>query len=253
MNDSPRTPPAPTHPPLPTSLAGSHVLIIGGGTGWGAATAGLLAGVGAAVTVASRSGKRPEGLPDGADIGVRRVDFLDEDALRALVDGLPRIDHVLVTAATILGGPVAATPYEQVADTIVGWLKGSYQVAHVAGPRITPGGSLTFTSGISVVRPQPNTAAPAAAGGGIEALGRVLALELAPVRVNTIRPGATDTALFRRLAGGADDATVAAIGSTLPLGRIARPAEVAAAALFLMSNPYVTGTVLGVDGAASLA
>ncbi len=240
-NDSPR----------PSSLSGAEVLIIGGGTGWGAAAAGLLAGVGAAITVASRSGRVPAGLTDS--VQARSVDFLDEASLRALSESLPRIDHVLVTAATILGGPIASTPYEQVSETIMGWLKGSYQVAHIIGPRITAGGSLTFTSGISSWRPRIGAGAPAAAGGGIEALARVLALELAPIRVNTIRPGGIDTPLFRRLVGGADDTTVAAIGSTLPLGRVAQADEVAAAALFLMSNTYVTGTVLGVDGAASLA
>jgi NAD(P)-dependent dehydrogenase (short-subunit alcohol dehydrogenase family) len=53
--------------------------------------------------------------------------------------------------------------------------------------------------------------------------------------------------------GGADDATIEAIGGTFPLGRIARPEEVAAAALFLMANQYVTGTVVTVDGGASHA
>lgn len=65
-----------------------------------------------------------------------------------------------------------------------------------------------------------------------------------------MRSAATDTAMFRGLLGGADDDVVAAIGAGLPLGRIARPEEVAAAALFLMA-PYVTGTVVTVDGGAS--
>jgi NAD(P)-dependent dehydrogenase (short-subunit alcohol dehydrogenase family) len=83
----------------------------------------------------------------------------------------------------------------------------------------------------------------------------VLAVELAPagVRVNTVRSGPTDTDMFRGLLGGADDAAVGAVGAPFPLGRIARAEEVAAAALFLMANQYVTGTVITVDGGASHA
>lgn len=247
-----RTSPAGARSPLPDGLAGARVLVIGGGSGWGAAAVRQLADLGATVTVVGRSGVVPDGVAGSSAVRALSADFRDEAALRRVAETVGEVDHVLVTAATVLGGPVTATPYAAVGDTVAGWLQGSYQVAHVFGSRITRAGSLTFTSGISTLRPRPGSAAAAAAGAGIEALGRVLAVELAPVRVNTVRPGGIDSALFRRLAGDIDDATVAAIGATLPAGRLARPEEVAAAAVFLMANPYLSGQVLGVDAAAAL-
>lgn len=240
--------------PLPESLAGTHVLVVGGGTGTGAAAARMLLGLGASVLVATRSGRLPDGVDTAAADGRIRavaVDMRDEGALSAAL-GHEKLDHVVVTAADVIAGPVLALTYDQVSATMADWVKGSYQVARVVAPTLSPGGSITFFSGYAGARGLPGWGAGAAAGAGVEALVRVLALELAPLRVNTVRPGATDTAMFRALLGGADDAAVAGFGSTLLVGRIARPEEVAAAALFFMSNPAVTGTVVTVDGGASL-
>ena len=132
---------------------------------------------------------------------------------------------------------------------------GAYAVARVAGPRLPAGGSITYTSGTLRVRPVVGMAMAAAGAGALEVLTRALAVELAPlrVRVNAIRPGATDTPLMRRFHGtGPDDPAtndvVAEFGDTLPLGRVGTAEEAAAAALFLMANTYVTGTVVTVDG-----
>ncbi len=82
-------------------------------------------------------------------------------------------------------------------------------------------------------------------------------MELRPLRVNAVRPGSTDTPLFRTMIGAAEgpagQAAVAAAGATLPLGRVATAAEVAAAALFFMANSYVTGTIVTVDGGSTIA
>ncbi|WP_131745007.1 SDR family oxidoreductase [Frankia sp. Cppng1_Ct_nod] len=138
-----------------------------------------------------------------------------------------------------------------------GRLFGAHHVARAAASRLMPGGLLTFTSGIFINRPAPGVALGAASLGAIEAYARALALELRPTRINVVRPGSTDTPLFRGLIGAADgpagDSAVAAAGAALPLGRVATPAEAAAAALFLMVNSYVTGTVVTVDGGISIA
>lgn len=244
-----------TRSPLPDALTGQAVLIIGGSSGIGAAAARLLAGIGADVTVASRSGRLPEGLSGPAGTAhAASVDVTDEESLRALLDAQGRLDHVLVTAAALAAGPVADTPYEQIRGTFESWLKGAYLVAQLAGPRLAEeGGSLTLTSAGGAVRPLPGTVAASGAVAGVEAMARALALELAPARVNAVRPGPADTPLLHGFLGTGDAAAVAAFGAGMPLGRVARPEEVAAAALFLMSNPYVTGSVVTVDGGGSLA
>ena len=79
-----------------------------------------------------------------------------------------------------------------------------------------------------------------------------MAVELAPIRVNVIRPGIVDTPLLDRLAPGGRDAAVEAIAKRVPLGRVARAEEIADAVLFVMRNGYVTGSTLTIDGGVSL-
>jgi NAD(P)-dependent dehydrogenase (short-subunit alcohol dehydrogenase family) len=88
----------------------------------------------------------------------------------------------------------------------------------------------------------------AASAGAVEALARNLAVELAPVRVNTIIPGLVDTPLVATLFGEGHQAAMEAAGKSLPVGRVGQPEDLADAVLFLMGNGYVTGINLVVDG-----
>lgn len=124
------------------------------------------------------------------------------------------------------------------------------------------GGSITLTSGSYVDRPKAGTAVLTAGLGAVEALVAGLAVELAPnrVRVNAIRPGPIDTPLLRAGHGFADDpysqkadAALVETGSGLLLGRVGTAEEAAAAAVFMMTNNYVTGSVLRVDGGVNLS
>lgn len=89
----------------------------------------------------------------------------------------------------------------------------------------------------------------AAVDGAIESLGRVAALELAPMRVNTIVPGQIDTPLWRtRLSEDAAQAHFGNVDADLPVGYRGQPAHVADAVMALMSNPFITGATLDIDG-----
>ena len=90
----------------------------------------------------------------------------------------------------------------------------------------------------------------AAAVAAVEGMTRALALDLAPIRVNAVAPGTIDTPLWDSF--GAQREAILARGATLPVGRIGRPEEVAAAVVFLMSNGFVTGTILPIDGGGGL-
>ena len=92
-----------------------------------------------------------------------------------------------------------------------------------------------------------------AAAGGSEVFARAMTLELAPVRVNVVRPGIVDTPMLARMAGDRQEEMIAAQSKRIPLGRIARPDEIAHAVVFLMTNEYVTGTTLTVDGGYSVS
>ena len=79
---------------------------------------------------------------------------------------------------------------------------------------------------------------------------RALALDLAPVRVNAVAPGIIDTPLWDNF--GPIRESILSSGSKLPVGRIGKPEEIAEAVVFLMSNGFVNGIVLPVDGGGGL-
>ncbi|MEV7415143.1 SDR family oxidoreductase [Streptomyces sp. NPDC089919] len=253
--------PVPSSVPLPGSLAGVTVLIVGGSSGIGLAAAGLLASVGARPVLAGRDEARlkaaAESLAErcaagGTDVRTYPADVRDEERLAEVLDELGTVGHVLVTAGTVTRAPLAEAGRELVADSVEGRLWGGYAVARAAAPRLAPGGSITYLSGIYVARPVPGGAAVIAAAAATEGLAKALAVELAPrrIRVNAVRSGTVDTPMLRRRLP--DDEAVAAAGRAMPLGRYGTAEEAASAALFLMSNPYVTGSVLTIDGGQSL-
>jgi NAD(P)-dependent dehydrogenase (short-subunit alcohol dehydrogenase family) len=125
---------------------------------------------------------------------------------------------------------------------------GTYNVVRYCAPLMPPTGSITLFSGNLAVKPIPGSSVVSAAVAAVEALGRALAVELKPIRVNTVRSGAVDTPLMRRRPDY--EQLAKRLPSTLPVGRIGKPEDLAHAVLFLMTNAYTTGTVLQVDGGA---
>jgi NAD(P)-dependent dehydrogenase (short-subunit alcohol dehydrogenase family) len=113
---------------------------------------------------------------------------------------------------------------------------------------MSAGGSITFMSGTAAIRPLRGASVATASCGAVEAFARALALELAPIRVNTIQPGLIDTPFLDTLGDDRRKAIVADYSARLPVGRVGRAEDVADAVLFLMKNGFVTGITLTVDG-----
>ncbi|MGW0480707.1 SDR family NAD(P)-dependent oxidoreductase [Nonomuraea sp. NPDC003214] len=256
--------PMPVSTPLPAALAGRTVLVIGGSSGIGLAAGELLRSLGARVVLVARDKARldaavarclavPGATHDDPVLGIA-ADAGDELELDRVFQQAGPIDHVLVTAGGFQVGPLDATPRADVQDAVDSRLWGAYAVARAAAPRLPAGGSITFTSGLYATRPLPGMAAAVAAIGAVEALTKALAVELAPrrVRVNAVRYGVFDTPLARGALGAATDEAVAEAGRAFLPGRLGTPAEAAAAPIFLMSDNYVSGAVIPVDGGQSL-
>jgi meso-butanediol dehydrogenase / (S,S)-butanediol dehydrogenase / diacetyl reductase len=160
---------------------------------------------------------------------------------------------VLMTAAGVLGfGSVVETEPEEWSRVIGVNLTGTYLCARSAIPRMIErgGGSIvTVSSSTGAHDAAPGTAAYVASKGGVAMLTKAISVDHAKqgVRANAIAPGPTDTPM---LGGVMTPQELRAFGEAMPIGRLAQPEELAAAALFLASDEasYVTGAVFAVDG-----
>ncbi|MGF6887131.1 NAD(P)-dependent dehydrogenase (short-subunit alcohol dehydrogenase family) [Nocardia sp. GAS34] len=235
------------------NLVDKRVLVIGGTSGIGLAVAAGAAERGARVTVASSSpGKVTAArklLPDSVD--ARELDVTDEAAVVAFAAAIGTLDHLVYTAGDGL-------LVKWVADATVGEAReffdirfwGAYTVVKHLAPQLSACGSIVLTSGGVAQRPAPGLAVAASATSAVEGLTRALAVELAPVRVNAVRPGVLRTPLWTHsgLTSSDDDEFFERAGEGLPVGRIGTAEEAAAAYLFLLENGFATGTTVSVDG-----
>jgi NAD(P)-dependent dehydrogenase (short-subunit alcohol dehydrogenase family) len=237
------------------SLKDKTVVVIGGSSGMGLATAKAAQAEGAKVVITGRSEERVRGAREELGASARGValDAADEAGTRALFEGLDRVDHLFFTAATLTFDPKLASDTAAVRSAIDTRFWGSYYAAKYGAPKMPPDGSITFTTGTATRKPLPGLAVVSASCGAVEALARALALELAPIRVNTVQPGLIDTPLHEKMMGKERaPKQVAAIAARLPLKRAGQSEDIAQAVLFLMKNPFATGITLTVDGGALL-
>lgn len=238
------------------ALSRQRIVIIGGSSGMGLATARAAAAAGAAVTIASSNQERLKAaltdLPDTCDGHV--VDTRDEAAVAALFDRVGELDHLVYTAGdTVRPQPLADVPLDAARKLLEVRFWGAVTAVKYAAPQVRPGGSIVLTSGTVAVRPAPGTALVAGAAAATEGLTRGLAAELAPIRVNAVRAGAIRTPLWDPVPEPQRAALFAALADRTLTKSIGEADEIAAAHLYLMENRFVTGTVLTVDGGTTLA
>ncbi|MGW1742489.1 SDR family oxidoreductase [Nocardia sp. NPDC001965] len=231
------------------------VVIVGGTSGIGLATARRLDAAGAAVVIAGRDKERLAAAL--AELGSRAAGFVvdarDEAELAGLFGEIGSVDHLVVTVT----GPSGTTPFreltgEHLQSHVSGKLLPHIAVVQAALPYLTPGASVTLVSAASAGGAMPGTAALAAVNAAVEATVPVLALELAPLRVNAVSPGVIDTDWWNFLPGDARAEVFAGIAAGTPVGRVGAADDIAQAIEFLIGNSFTTGIVVRVDGGARL-
>lgn len=236
------------------TLKNSLVVILGGSTGIGLATAKAAKAEGAQVIVTGRSTEKLQRAQAelGSDTRTVVLDVADEEGTRRFFQGLARVDHVFITAGTLVADRKLAPNSDTLRPAMDTRFWGALYAAKYAAPKIATDGSITFMSGVAAWRPLEGAAVASASCGAVEAFARALAVDLAPIRVNTIEPGFVDTPLLDSLLGAKKGEILAAAAARLPVKRIGTAEDVADAVLFLMKNGYVTGITLTIDGGHTL-
>jgi NAD(P)-dependent dehydrogenase (short-subunit alcohol dehydrogenase family) len=217
-------------------LQGKNVVVVGGSSGMGLATAKLAREHGAKVTIASRSKSKLDRAAQ--QIGPAQAvvaDITSESDVKEVFEDLDQVDHVFISAGRFLAGKVVETDLETFRSEVAQRFWGPLHVVRCAVPRMTEG-SITFLSGQLASRPSVGAVVTAAMNGAIEVLAQGLALELAPIRVNAVAPGLIDTPLLGEHREGLGKWAK----DTLPVKRMGSVEDVAQAVVLLMTNGFIT-------------
>jgi NAD(P)-dependent dehydrogenase (short-subunit alcohol dehydrogenase family) len=239
-----------------TVTTSSRIVVLGGTSGIGLAVARRAAEAGASVTIASRNPASVDRALAELPAGVQghAVDATVSADLAAFFDGIGEFDHFAYTAADNLVGRPLAEYSVETAQAFFGLrLVHALDAVRLAVPHLRPGGSITLTSGTAAFKGGTGWMLGAAASGATISVGRSLAVELAPLRVNVVAPGVVRSPLWAAMDEQDRESMYAATASALPLGRVAETDDVAKAFIALMDQDYVTGTVSVVDGGTLVA
>ena len=247
-----------TQTAYPMTLNGKRIVVLGGTSGIGFATAELAAREGAAIVVAS---SRRESV-DRAITGLPKetegyaLDLSSEEQVRDFFTHLGAFDHLVFTAGerVQLGSmsEISQINVEQARHAFDLRFWGAFMAAKYGSSQMRPGGSIVLTSGMAGRRPQKGWTVGAGILGAVEALTRALAVELAPIRINAVCPGPVITEMWGSMSEEDRAALSRRIGQILPVGRAGEPHDLAQAYLYLMREGFSTGQVIIVDGGTTL-
>jgi NAD(P)-dependent dehydrogenase (short-subunit alcohol dehydrogenase family) len=233
------------------SLEGQQVLVVGGSSGLGLATAVHAHGLGAKVTIAARG--RDRLVAAKATVGEHctavEADVSDEESMARLFEQAGGLDHVFFSAGRYPRALIRDAEVEKVRIGLEDRFWGAFFVCKYGAPKLRKDGSITFVTGVAVFKPGgPGGSVVVAGAGAVDAFTRSMAKELAPIRVNSLSPGLCDTSLVRGIYGDTWEQVTKMWSERVLVGRVGTPDDIAHAAMFLMTNTYVTGTTLHVEG-----
>jgi|TARA_R110002012_G_scaffold98166_2_gene235619 NAD(P)-dependent dehydrogenase (short-subunit alcohol dehydrogenase family) len=238
------------------SLKDKTVIVIGGSSGFGMATALTAVELGAKVTVTGRdAAKLEQAVSDfataGHSVAGHVLDAADVDSIAAFFEGVETFDHLVSMAGGFMGGGFLEADFKTIRRAVDEKLFANLQIARHAARKIAEGGSMTFTAGSGG---RPHNASGAIIGNdAIRTLVQGLAVELAPkARANAVAPTWTETPLWRDMPASDVEATRKQFSQSIPLGRTAEIEEVSSAYIFLMQCGFITGQTIVVDGGLTL-
>nr|WP_238426397.1 SDR family oxidoreductase [Streptomyces adustus] len=176
------------------------------------------------------------------------LDITDEESIAALAERAGAFDHLVSTAAVPANGPLAELELGAVQRAFAAKVIGPLLLAKHIADQVRDGGSFTFFSGFVGWRPAPGRTVMATANGALAHLVQALAVEIAPVRVNAISPGIVDSGAWDKLDN--EQAFLRDVAESNLTRRVGAVDDLVQAVPFTITNPFVTGTVVHVDGGA---
>ena len=233
---------------MPNALRDKKVVVVGRGSGIARAVTLLAQSEGARVVVAGRDpGKLADAYGDG-DVTAEAVDLTDDESIAALADRVGEVDHVVSTASARARGNLADLERKNLQLSFDTKVIGPTMLAKHFAPQINRGGSFVLFSGVNAFKVNIGYLGVAITNGAVDFLTRSLAVELAPIRVNTISPGVIDTGAWDAFGEDGKRNYFERISSSNPARRIGTTEDVADAVLFAMTNSFLTGVTLKIDG-----
>jgi NAD(P)-dependent dehydrogenase (short-subunit alcohol dehydrogenase family) len=237
------------------SLAHQRVVIIGGTSGIGLATARAALDAGAEVIIGSSRQSSVDAALSELSAGTTgyAVDVSSEESLRGFFEKVGPFDHLAFTAGEPLsllavdGMDIAAAR-----DFFQIRYFGALSAVSIGWPSIREGGSITLTSGSARTRPGAGWSVPASICGAVTSLAKALAVELAPLRVNSVEPGVVRSPLWSGMSREDQDGLFAQQAEVVPVGRVGEVEDVAQAFVYAMTQSFVNGASIPVDGGALL-
>ncbi len=232
-----------------------NVVIAGGTSGMGLSTAKLLVDKGYQVTILGRNlAKLNEALAEiGANATGKNIDATNSDALKDVMADIGQIDHLVVALSGGKGiGLFRELDLKDLREGFEGKFFPQLQAAQSVLPFIKPTGSITFITSISAQSKASGTAGLGAINGALEIMIPTIAKELKPLRINAVAPGVVNTTWWDFLTPEKKQETFRQYSSTIPLGRVGEPEDIAKMILAFIENDYITGQIIAVDGGLSL-
>ncbi|MEH6537982.1 MAG: SDR family oxidoreductase [Psychroserpens sp.] len=237
------------------TLENKTVVIIGGSQGIGLETAKEAIEKGANVTIASRSLEKLEKAKNhlNGNVSIYQLDGSIEAEVKTFFDTFEKVDHLVVSSSGGYGGSIKELDMEAAKALFDSKLWVQMNAVKHASPKMGKGDSITLFSGIvskkAIVGQMPYTGV----GGAVESLGKMLALELAPTRVNVIAPGFIHTTAWDAyMPAEQQKEFFNGFAETLPVKQIGVASDVTKGVMFFIESNYVTGAVLDIDGGQKL-
>jgi len=230
------------------ALRDKTVLVVGRGSGIARAVTLLARSEGARVIVAGRDQTKLAAAYDHPDISAESLDITDDESIAALADRVGAVDHVVSTASARARGKLADLQRQNLLQSFDTKVIGPTMLAKHFASQINPGGSFVLFSGVHAFKLNVGYLGVGITNGAVDFLTRWLAVELAPIRVNAVSPGVIDTGAWDAMGEDGKRDYFKHIAAQNPAGRIGTPDDIAGAVLFAMTNTFMTGMTLRVDG-----